>query len=75
MEKLKSGGRSGTIHSYEATLLTNTSFATDENPMQGLLIQNVLQGRIQRLKVVVREVRHAEKVLDLVSLRQSRQFK
>lgn len=50
---------SGTqIYIVQGLALTNTSLATNENPVQGILVQDVLQGGFQGLEVVVRKVRH-----------------
>lgn len=39
-------------------LLTNTAFATNKDPVQGLLIQDVLESWLEGWKVVIRNVRH-----------------
>lgn len=40
--------------------LTDSSFASDENPLQGRLIDDVLKRRLETLEIVIREfvVRH-----------------
>ena len=49
---------SGTqIYIVQGLALTNTSLATNENPVQGILVQDVLQGGFQGLEVVVRKLR------------------
>lgn len=38
--------------------LTNTALATYENPVQRLLVEHILEGWLERLELIVGNVRH-----------------
>lgn len=39
---------------------TDTTLATHENPVERVLIKDVLEGGLKRLHIIVRQVRHGE---------------